>query len=155
MLGCIDPLSDGSCPAAPKAIPQSSIQFEIVDMADGATNRTTSTVGQLPRGAEPTDPQADSGVDRSFGISLADPVRTKNGLAVRCIIVNLSGRTLPIPRLDVRLMNSAGEIIGQSVLSAPSDALAGGLEKTFTLRIRPLPPHATRLTMLLVPPSEK
>jgi hypothetical protein len=151
MLGCIDPLFDGTCPTEPQAIPQSRTRFEIVDETDGAANVATSTVVQPTQGAGPTYPQPR--VSQSFGIALADPVRTKSGLVVRCIIVNISNRNQPIPRLDVRLLNSAGEVVAHSVLSAPSDALAGGQEKTFEVRIRSLPPHAKHLAVSLVSPN--
>jgi hypothetical protein len=155
MLGCVDPLSNGHCPTEFEtkagAIPQPSIHFEIVNVADGAANATTSAVVQPAQGAGPTYPEPR--VSQRFGVFLTDPIRTRTGLVVRCVIVNTSGRTQPIPPLDVRLLNSAGDVVGHSVLSAPSNALAGGEDQTFKLRIRLLPPDATRLTVSLVSPT--
>jgi hypothetical protein len=156
MLGCVDRLPNGDCPnefdTKAGAIPQSNIHFEIMNVADGAANATTSTVVQPTQEVEPTYPNAR--LSQSFGIILlADPIRTRSDLAVRYKIVNTSSQNQPIPPLDVSLLNSAGEVVGHSVLSAPSDALAGGQDNTFELRIRSVPPDATRLTLTLVSPT--
>jgi hypothetical protein len=142
-ISCVDSLAD-DCYSISEAelrpVPPSRVQFELADATDGPAKVHPT------HGFGPTE----AGAIEGFEASLADPVRTKNILVVRCIIENTSSQSRAIPLLDVRLVNDVGEIVGHSVLSAPGDFLAGGQEKTFKLRIYPLPPNATRLTVAFV-----
>jgi hypothetical protein len=152
-INCVDDFAD-DCSSVPEAelkpIPPSRIQFELADATDGATKVELPTAVHPTHGVGLTDAQSAADAIASFGASLADPVRTKSVLVVRCIIVNISTQNRTIPALDVRLINDAGEVVGHSVLSTPGEALAGGQEKTFKLRIYPFPPNATRLTVAFV-----
>lgn len=148
-INCVDGLADDCYSASAaelKPIPPSGIRFELADATDGAAKVELPVTVRPTHGVGP----ADAGAIESFAASLEDPVRMNNVLVVRCIIVNTGTRSRVVPPLDVRLMNDAGEIVGRSVLSAPGEALAGRKEKTFKLRIYPLPPNATRLAVAFV-----
>jgi hypothetical protein len=149
-VSCGDRLMNGSCSADSgaelKAIPQSSVHFEIADASDGAARLPALTAMQPAPGEQPA-------ASRSFGISLVDAVRTTNGIVVHFIIVNISGQTQAIPPVEVSLRNSAGQAIEHSMLSAPVDTLAGGERKLFRILVHPLPPNSARLRVALISPT--
>jgi hypothetical protein len=53
----------------------------------------------------------------------------------------------------VARMNSAGQVIEHSVLSAPVESLAGGERNMFKMLIHPLPPNSARLRVALISPT--
>jgi len=148
-ISCVDRLMNASCStdtgAELKTISQARVNFDISDASDRAARLPAPTIVQPAPGGQAASPR--------FGISFFNQVRTSAGIVVRYHIVNGSSQTQAIPPVEVSLLNSAGQVIEHSMLSAPVDALAGGERKMFKIFVHPLPPNAAGIKVALISPT--
>jgi len=83
-------------------------------------------------------------------ITLADPVRSNDGLVIQGVVTNTSSETRAIPLMQGSLETSTGQEVRRWQFEPPVPTLAPGQRANFTTEVRPLPAGVARASVAFI-----